>query len=140
MIVIDSFPAGTIRDGPRSPSWDAAVAVWPPSLPGFLGLQGCQKAEEGFFSRSFNKFKTETSGHQKLEEAKGRERLVFLLHWLALNSARGNRSVFVTNVQSFPAWCINDNIFAFQPPNLSSLVFCGTSQLKDYLFKFTLEI
>lgn len=97
MIVINSFPAGTIYDGPRSPSWDAAVAVLPPSLPVSPGLQGCQKAEEGFFSRSFNKFKTETVGHQKLEKAKGGETLVFLLHLLPLNSA-GATEVYLSQM------------------------------------------
>lgn len=45
-----------------SPSWDAAVAVWPPCLPGqdCPGLQRCQRVQELFFSRSLKKFRTET--------------------------------------------------------------------------------
>lgn len=57
-----------------------------------------------------------------------------------LNSAKGNRIVFVTSTQNDQVWCTTDNIFAFQPPSLNTVGFFGTSQLKDHLFKFTLEI
>jgi len=46
-----------------------------------------------------------------------------------MNSARGNRNVLVPSVQNFQAWCINENIFAFQPPNCGVFWHFSTERL-----------
>lgn len=120
-------------------------AVWPPCPPsqGWPGLQRCQRVKELFFSRSLKKFGAETlKAPEAWRGQKGREAgLAAAFAVVAdLNSIESNRSVFVTNVQNFQAWCINNGIFSFQPQCLNSVGFSDPSQLKGYLFKFSVEI
>lgn len=126
-----------------SPSWDAAVAVWPPCLPGqdFPGLQRCQRVKE-FSSPGASRSPSRAEALRVPEAWRGqRGRKAGLAAAFAivaaLNSVESNRSLFVTNVQNFQAWHINNGVFwffSFQPQCLSSVGFSGPSQLKGHLF------
>lgn len=138
MMVENSFPAGTIRDRWRSPSWDGVVTApsFSPRSRLFWAVKVSEVGRKVSSPGALRNSRLKLEGTRSFKRPKEEEGCAFCCVcwccWFEFSS--GNRSRFVTSVQNFQAWCINDNIFAFQPPSLSCVGFSGASELKDYLF------